>query len=133
MKWEKNKPLDVIVGTAAKTAEDMVHGTGALIKDMATYCSMYRNMAAAQRKTISNLKKHAMAKGMNNKDTRIKVAYRILQIETVARTCDGLAQDCTNMVGELIKEMHKFENIKLVRDIVGKIELPKDEGKEEKD
>ena len=127
MKWDENNPLDIVIGTSAKVAEDMVHGTAALIKDLSTYHGMYKNMASALRQTITNLKKHAMNKKMVNAETRKKVAHRIKQIGVVIITCEQMASICTDVISDFIDSMHHFDNIPDIKDIVSKIDLPKPE------
>ena len=125
MKWEKENAIDIVVGASAKVAEDMVHGTAALVKDAGRYYSMYTNMANTLKKTNHNLNKYILSKKWPNNKTKAKVRHRMKQIEQIMVLCGKMAEICSRQGEAAIHVLSQLEGNKNLKDIVDRIDLPK--------
>lgn len=132
MKWKKDTAADVVMGAAAKIAEDMVHGTAAAIEQISRYHYMYRSMGIELTKTADNLKRHMLGKKWMSKDDRKKLRGQISQIRAMAKICGKMQMWCTGFATGTITELRKFESNKKLSEIVKNIETEmKDEDEEE--
>jgi hypothetical protein len=122
MKWKKETAADIVMGTAAKVAEDMVHGTASAVKDISEYHSMYRNMEGALNQAAGNLSKHMLRKKWMSKDDRKKLRAQISQIKAMAKICRRMMLWCSGFAGGTIMELKKFEGNRKLSEIVDSIE-----------
>lgn len=122
MKWKKDTAADVVMGAAAKIAEDMVHGTAAAIQDISRYHSMYKSMAISLEKSADMLKKHMLRKKWMSREDRKKLRGQISQIKAMAKICLRMSLWCTNFGAGTISELKKFETNRKLADVVNGIE-----------
>lgn len=122
MKWKKDTAADIVMGAAAKVAEDMVHGTASAIRDISEYHSMYKNMERALNDASNNLKKHLLRKKWMSKEDRKAIRSRISQINAMAKICRRMQGWCSGFAGGTIMELKKFEGNKKLKDVVLGIE-----------
>ena len=122
MKWEKNTAADIVMGTAAKVAEDMVHGTAAAIQDISRYHGMYKSMGGALEQAAVNLQKHMLRKKWMSGEDKKKLRRQISQIRAMAKICTRMALWCTTFGAGTISELKKFEMNRKLADVVKGIE-----------
>jgi len=127
MKWEKETAADIVMGSAAKVAEDMVHGAAASIQDITEYHSMYRNMATTLNNGARNLRKHVLGKKWMSIEDKKAVRQKISQIRAVARVCRRMQVKCSEYAEGSIKELKKMEMNKKPAKIVSRIETSPDD------
>ena len=122
MKWKKNTAADIVMGTAAKVAEDMVHGTAAAIQDVSKYHGMYKSMAGALEKAADNLSRHMLRKKWMSSEDRKKLRKQINQIRAMSRICVKMMRWCTVFGAGTISELKRFEENRKLADVVSGIE-----------
>jgi hypothetical protein len=122
MKWEKETAGDIVMGAAAKLAEDMVHGTVSSIKEISKYHSMYKNMAIALGKSAGNMRRHLLRKKWMSANDKKAIRLKITQIRMLARVCNRLQMWCTAYATGSINELKKMEMNKKLAKIVSRME-----------
>jgi adenylylsulfate kinase-like enzyme len=122
MKWEKDTAADIVMGAAAKIAEDMVHGAAAAIQDMTRYHSVFKNMEHALNRSADNLRHHLLKKKWMSKEDRQAIRNKITQIRAIARVCMRLQDWCAGYATGSISELKKMEVNKKLARIVSRIE-----------
>lgn len=122
MKWEKETAADIVMGAAAKIAEDMVHGTAAAIQDISRYHSMFRSMSQSLGRAAANLQKHMLRKKWMSSADKKAIRSKINQIRAVARVCDRLQAWCAAYGTGSILVLKKMEMNEKLAKIVSRIE-----------
>lgn len=122
MKWEKDTAADIVMGAAAKIAEDMVHGTAAAVQDISRYHTMFKNMSRSLTASANGLQKHVLRKKWMAAADKKAVRLRISQIRAIARICDRLRSWCSAYAVGSIGELKKMEMDGKLTKIVSRIE-----------
>ena len=122
MEWEKETAADIVMGAAAKVAEDMVNGSVASIQDMSRYHSMYKNMAMSLNSGAKNMRKHLLGKKWMSVANKKAIRKKIGQIRAISRVCRRLQGWCAAYINSSIGELKKMEMDEKLSEIISRID-----------